>query len=86
MGVRRTWHHDVQDIAKARGISVGEARKLYKSGVRPGVPSEGQEVIAGAKAPATPAALVEMATSLLSAAGSKEKADSVLSFVSEIQS
>lgn len=45
MGVRRTWHHDVADLATQRGISTAEARKAYKSGDRPLKVGEAQPAI-----------------------------------------
>jgi hypothetical protein len=45
--MKRTWHTIVAEIAKERGISTAEARKLYKSGVRPLLPGDGQPAIGG---------------------------------------
>jgi hypothetical protein len=47
MGIRKSWHTTVQELATERGIGIAEARKLYKSGVRPLGLAEGQPAIAG---------------------------------------
>ena len=72
----------VSELMKARGCTRKVAMDAYRKGERANVLSEAQESIAGVPPKeVSPAELVQMADTLLRAAGDKGKAQSVLNFV-----